>query len=597
MNINLFAGLYKYSKVFKQYTGATLYLFIALLIFAGLLETLGISMLVPILSYEPGQTGQGGTINIVIHNFFSLLNITPSFEILLASMVFLFLIKGAFHFFSLGLMSFLKADLGKALRFKMLDLYIGMKFSYYQNTNIGHLNNMITTEVERAVSTFGYFCRTISCFINAGVYASVCILINYQVTIFAVVSGTCLVVSLRSLNSISRRYSIQVSSKNASLQDFLIQIIQGYKYLKATAGFDRIKKKLYADVDHLGNLDFKLGVISGGMVSIREPFLVIMVAFLMFYQVSILGKSIAGILVVMGLFYKLASVILAIQHEWQGFNALVGGIDVFDRAHEEISANLETAGKKRIDTFDSQILLSDVSFGYGDKLVLNGINMRIPKNKIVGLVGESGAGKSTLVNIFTGLLQVDAGTVSIDGVDAREIDFFSFRKLVGYVTQEDILFHDTIANNISMWQYKGTQEDRKKMDRICRLANCHSFIACAKDGYDAIIGDRGIKISGGQRQRLAIARELYKGPEILLLDEATSALDSQSEAYVHESIESLRGNKTIVIIAHRLSTIKSCDYIYVLHDGRVVEEGTFRNLYEQDTRFRQMCLAQELKGA
>jgi subfamily B ATP-binding cassette protein MsbA len=194
------------------------------------------------------------------------------------------------------------------------------------------------------------------------------------------------------------------------------------------------------------------------------------------------------------------------------------------------------------------------------------------------------------------LFPPQTGTVTIDETDYRDINYSSLRRVIGYVTQEPVIFNDTIANNISFWECDMNEEScRRRIEKAAKLANCDKFIAETEKGYETVIGDKGVKLSGGQRQRIAIARELFKEPEIMIFDEATSSLDTESEMLIKESINSLKGERTIVIIAHRLSTVKNCDYIYVLKEGRIVEEGSFDELYrDTNSRFYSMCMSQNL---
>ncbi len=194
------------------------------------------------------------------------------------------------------------------------------------------------------------------------------------------------------------------------------------------------------------------------------------------------------------------------------------------------------------------------------------------------------------------MLTPQSGKISIDGIDYSELELSSLRNVIGYVTQEPVIFNDTIANNISFWECDG-QEDicKKRIKDAAILANCDRFINESEMGYVTIIGDKGVRLSGGQRQRIAIARELFKEPEIMIFDEATSSLDTESELLIQQSINSLKGERTIVIIAHRLSTVRHCDYVYVLKDGRIVEDGRFDELYgDKNSRFYSMCMAQNL---
>lgn len=216
---------------------------------------------------------------------------------------------------------------------------------------------------------------------------------------------------------------------------------------------------------------------------------------------------------------------------------------------------------------------------------------------MVAFVGESGAGKSTLIDTLTLLLRPKKGNVFIDGLNAVEIDKDSWRSQIGYVSQETVVFDDTIANNICLWKgdYRKDENVRKRVEEAAKRAYAHRFIETLQDGYETTVGDRGVRLSGGQRQRLFIARELYKNPKLLILDEATSSLDTESERYIQKSIDSLKGSMTVVIIAHRLSTIKNADLIYVLDDGEIIEQGSYDELSnDEKSRFSKMVAIQSL---
>ena len=232
-------------------------------------------------------------------------------------------------------------------------------------------------------------------------------------------------------------------------------------------------------------------------------------------------------------------------------------------------------GAKTLQAFEQSIEFRNVKFGYGEKTVLQDINISIPKGKTIALVGPSGGGKSTLADLIPRFYDPTAGKILIDGHDLREYTIESVRDKMGVVTQESILFNDTIFNNIAFNKTDATEEE---VIAAARIANAHEFIMHTPDGYQTVIGDRGSKLSGGQRQRLSIARAILKNPPILILDEATSALDTESEKLVQEALTNLMKNRTSIVIAHRLSTIQHADEIIVLQKGRVVERGTHNEL-------------------
>ena len=238
-----------------------------------------------------------------------------------------------------------------------------------------------------------------------------------------------------------------------------------------------------------------------------------------------------------------------------------------------------------ISSFEHQIEFRHVSFKYDQQWVLKDINIVIPKGKTIALVGQSGSGKSTLVDLIPRYYDVQEGEVLIDGINVKDLGIHDLRQLIGNVNQEAILFNDSFFNNISFGVENATQQ---QVEEAARIANAHDFIMQTEEGYNTNIGDRGGRLSGGQRQRVSIARAILKNPPILILDEATSALDTESERLVQDALERLMKTRTTVAIAHRLSTIKNADEIYVLHEGRIVEQGSHDKLMSVDGYYRKL---------
>lgn len=242
--------------------------------------------------------------------------------------------------------------------------------------------------------------------------------------------------------------------------------------------------------------------------------------------------------------------------------------------------------------FQDKIVYRNISFQYEEKEVLSQIDLVIPKGKIIALVGSSGSGKSTLADLLPRFYDVNQGEILIDGQDIRAIKLHDLRNLTGIVSQEAILFHDTIFNNIAFGRHDAEMEE---VVRAAKIANAHEFILQQPQQYNTIIGDKGMKLSGGQRQRLTIARAIFKNPDILILDEATSALDTESERLVQDAINKMMQNRTSIVIAHRLSTIRHADEIIVLHKGRIVERGTHEDLLAAGGTYHKLVEMQEVK--
>jgi subfamily B ATP-binding cassette protein MsbA len=269
-------------------------------------------------------------------------------------------------------------------------------------------------------------------------------------------------------------------------------------------------------------------------------------------------------------------------------SAAIDRINKILNADEKIS---DPANPAPMPAMNDGIKFNNVRFSYDESDVLQNINLDIKKGETIALVGESGSGKTTLSDLIPRFYDVNEGSITIDGVDLRELRVKDLRELIGIVSQEAILFNDTVRNNIAFGMPDATDE---QIMEAAKIANAHDFIQSLENRYDTIIGERGNKLSGGQKQRLSIARAILKNPPILILDEATSALDTESEKIVQDALNKLMQNRTSVVIAHRLSTIKHADCIYVMNKGEIVEYGTHDELLKKEGYYFNLCNIQSL---
>jgi subfamily B ATP-binding cassette protein MsbA len=314
------------------------------------------------------------------------------------------------------------------------------------------------------------------------------------------------------------------------------------------------------------------------------------VAALIWYGYSEVQKGILTVPTFFSMLYAFFSMIEPAKKFASAFYNVQKGMAAVERIDSVRQADLkifEKPGAQPVHELREVIEYRNVSFTYGNsnKSALHQINLIIPRGRIIALVGVSGAGKSTLVDLLPRFHDVEEGEILIDGANIKDLRLKDLRSLMGLVTQEPVLFNDTIFNNIAF----GLEDIQKEaVEQAARIAYAHEFILQTAQGYDTVIGDRGMKLSGGQRQRLTIARAVLANPPILILDEATSALDSESERLVQDALDALMKNRTSIVIAHRLSTVQHADEIVVMKDGKIIERGTHEELIRQEGEYEKL---------
>lgn len=600
--MKLFDSIFYYFGVYKRFIGQRLYIVFGLTAVAALTEAFGITLILPLIeAADAGDGGleRGGTAVQFLYDILGLVGIQDSVVGILVFIGAIFIGKGFLKFLEGGYASYLRAQLMKEIKGKMFNSYRFMDYKYYADNNTGHFINVINGQINNFIRTFDTFSRFLTMIIITASYLSIAFLLAWNFALMAIGVGFLLLFLFRYLNKYVQELSRKTSQEEGLLNKFLVQTIQSFKYLSSTNQMQYLKGGVMDSIKKLAFYMFRQGAASAFTQAIREPVSVIFLLFVIIVQVTVFDSPIAPIFVALLLFHRGMQHMIGIQDDWQKTMEKIGALEMVVNEFEVLDKNREKSGDQKIGKLSEGIELEDVSFRYdnSDENILKNIDIEIPINKMIAFVGESGAGKSTLIDTLTLLLKPQEGNIYIDGIDSSEIEVGSWRSQIGYVSQETVVFDDSIANNICLWKgdYENDPEVRKRVEEAAKRAYAHQFIKDLSDEYHTVVGDRGVRLSGGQRQRLFIARELYKNPNLLILDEATSSLDTESERYIQKSIDALKGSMTVVIIAHRLSTIKNSDLIYVLEKGQIIESGTYNELsLNSDSRFAQMVAIQSL---
>lgn len=569
-------GLFRYYPVFTRHAGRSLHLLVALMLVGGLTEGVGLVSFLPFLDQITQSRSDDNPLGRMLYGLLNRFGVEPTtlavLLLILGIVTVLCLVKIVQEVLSARVMAVMLAR----LREKLLAAYASMEYGYYLRTDAGYLSNVLVRETDQMASAFGQYALMVASCVYLVVYVAASIALDWTLFALALVAGGVLVAGLRVLANVSARFSTLTSAESGRFQQHVTQFLHYFKYLKATHTFPEVNQHIDRQIEHLSAYRFKLSGAGALVRGLSEPIAALLVIVLLIVQTSVLQRPVAAVLVMMLLFHRIMQKLMAAQHAWNAFCGLIGSVDMFGDTLSAADAHREPR-RGGTPTFARAIELRHVNVSIGSASILNDISLTIPAGATIGITGESGAGKSTLVDVITGLLKPTSGEVLVDGVNLQELDLQQWRRQIGYVVQENVVFQDSIANNIALWRSDGP-ERAAAIDGAIAAAQLEDLVRASSAGLSTTVGDRGIALSVGQRQRLALARELFKHPQLLILDEATSALDSRTEEQIQRRTDEWRGRLTLVMIAHRLSTIRNCDYVYVLSKGGIVERGTWDDL-------------------
>ncbi len=578
----------RYFRTFRQLVGGHMYVLTALNVLMSYAEGIGIALFFPLLRGEGEPDALSASLSKVFH--FLHIPLTPLGA--LPFIVAAFLVKGILTMVTLSYQGHLTAHIPLKLRRRVIKGLRRLDYRMIVANNAGFYSNLLVNEVSKVASGFLFFIRTFPPALNVIVFFGMVLWLDWRLTIICGFMGLITVGMIR----FSGRFSVHASrvtvKENAVLTSLLIQMVQAFKYLRATAGFAPFEARIDGAAQRLADAEYRNSAANAFSQSVSQPLMVMFLAAVLYYRAGIQHQPLGALFVLLLYFFRIMNELWTLQYGWQSFLGYVGPIDLVQSSFDDFERQVEPNGKKPYAQLDKEIRLEKLGFDYvPERAVLRDVDLTIARNATVAFVGESGSGKSTLVDLIMGTLKPVTGSIAIDGTSLADLDLESMRPHIGYVPQDAMLFDDTVANNIALW----TSSDMSAIRDAAKRAKCLEFIESTPQGFESPVGDRGVRLSGGQRQRLAIARELFKRPDILVLDEATSALDSESERAIQQSIDGLRGQMTILIIAHRLSTIRNCDLICVLHEGRIVEKGSYDELVSRSgSRFHKMIELQKL---
>ena len=590
----LIAKHFKYFVFYYRQLGVKIFLLLGVSSIIAFLDGIGLTLFVPLFQVADSGGAKGeslGKLQFVV-DFFTRMNLPLTVGVILVFLLLLFALKGLVKLFERYYSTRIRVGFTRSLRIKLITGLCDLSYPGFVSFDQGRIHNVIVSEMGKSVGAFMAFFATLQTGVTLLGYLVLAFAANFQFALFISLIGVLSNFIYRLINKKVEVASLWQSLIANGLQSNMIQTVNHYKYLKATNLIDVYKRKLIELVFDAEKLSFRMGILNGISSAMREPLTIGIVSLVIYVQVVLLKVPMFSILLSLMFFYRSLTSLLEIQNTWQSFLTNTGGIALTQEMLDELKLKKETP--RHHETKDVFNQVGEISFngvGYcyeGQNVdVLKSISLTVHRNQTVAFVGESGSGKTTLINLLAGLLAPTRGTLEIDGVVLTSSNIKLYRNHIGYITQEPVVFSDTLYNNVTFWAEK-SPANLRKFSEIIEQAALTEMVNNLPHREETRLGDNGILISGGQKQRISIARELFRGCSILLMDEATSSLDSETELVIQSNINKLQGKYTIVIIAHRLSTVKKADVIYLLDKGEVTARGTFDELTHRSERFKRM---------
>lgn len=537
-----------------------------LMLLAGLAEGVGMASLLPLLNIVLAPADGGSELNRTIESYFNMLGISPSAGTILMVVVALITAKALMVLLAMTQAGYAANRVAATMRQQLVRALMSARWSYFIKQRTGNLTAALGTEPSRAAQSYLGLCRMLVATVQAAVYTLLAATISLPITVSALVIGGISAVLLNRLVRLGARAGQDQTTLQRRFLSVLVDSLGAMKPIKATASEERVTPLLERYVTSLNTVQDRLTVTGEALKNLQEPIRVAAAAVGFFILLSIWTDRTDTLIMLTLLFLRTVDRLGLIQRYLQqtlnhqaAFWFVRSVIDHANRAAEQHRGGRQPSLKKGIE-------VRGVSFAYKKHRVLDDLSMEIPVRTMVSLVGRSGSGKSTLADLLTGLQQPDRGEILIDGMPLSTIDLEAWRRMIGYVPQETVLFHDTILANVTLGD---PALGREAAEAALKRAEAWEFVSALQSGLDTVVGERGGRLSGGQRQRIALARALVRNPRLLILDEATSALDPETERSICTTLQHLSREFTILAISHNQALVDVADRVYELDQGRL----------------------------
>jgi subfamily B ATP-binding cassette protein MsbA len=605
-----FKKIIPFIKPYKKYA----YLNIFFNVLYALFSTLSFMALIPMMQVLFDQTKRNtvkpvfqdiGHFKYYLEDFLSYYITTTTDEkgisftlaIMVAIIITIFLLKNLSDYFAMFFINFLRNGIMRDLRNAIYKKTLELPHAFFSEKRKGDLISRISGDANEVQTSMLSMLELIvkeplTIIFTIVMMFTISVKLTIFVFIFIPISGY--VISL--IGKQLKRKSTRMQEEQGTFLSTIEETLGGLKVVKSYNAEEYFKKIFQNSTNRFFNLSVNIGNRQNLASPVSEFMGIMVIAILLWYggNMVLIEKTLNGaaFIAYMGLAYNILTPAKSISKATYSVKRGSAAVERIFEILEQENPIVSKENAIRKDTLEDGISIENINFRYEEENVLRDFSLHIPKGKTVALVGQSGSGKSTIANLLTRFYDVNEGAVRIDNIDIRDMDIPSLRGLIGLVTQDSILFNDTIKANLTLGKQDATDDE---VIAALKIANAYEFVKDLPEGIYTNVGDSGNKLSGGQKQRLSIARAVLKNPPIMILDEATSALDTESERLVQQALENMMQNRTSVVIAHRLSTIQKADVIVVMQKGKIVEQGTHDDLISKNGMYSKLVSMQSFE--
>ena len=547
---------------FTVYPRRSFYVLLAFLA-AGVAEALSLTAILPLLSIAVGDPVDSNIGKFIVQ-LLGRVDIDPTIGAMLLIILCGLIFKSLVLLVANRQIGYTVANIATKLRLELIEALFASRWQYYLRQPVGSLANSIATEASRAAIGFSHAAAVLSLSIQVFIYILIALLVSWQAALISLIIGAIFLLSMSRLVRVARKAGTKQTLVYRELLSYLADVLGSAKPLKAMARDKVSDSILRSQTTQLEKATRREVISREGLKAIQEPILAAFTTGGLYAVLVIWELPLSAVTAMVILFVRILTLSSKMQRRYQNLLVFESAYWSIRRASEAARSSAEIKTGRLHPTLKQGISLQHVDFNYDNKVIFRNLNMEIQVKSFIAITGNSGVGKSTLIDLLCGLVEPKFGDIFVDGISLHEINIREWRHLIGYVSQETILLHDTILSNILVGAPDLTQADAEK---ALHQAGAWEFVSALPEGLHTIVGERGGLISGGQRQRIAIARALAHQPQLLLLDEPTSALDPKSEQNICKTLRNLSRSLTIIAVSHQPAVANAADYVIGLSNG------------------------------